>query len=280
MENACPALVSQSDYAKVQELMHQRSFVKVHPRRTSSSFLLSGLAKCGYCGKALIGQDTKGGKFSYYVCGTLNKKGAGSCPAPYLNSRKFEALITGKIRDHILTENNLTRLVRMVNEEMDSASSLCKDELDTILSELDSLRRRLGRLCDAIENGVEISYSDIAPRLHELRSRQGILEQRKAELQGLLSDRRIELANKDIVKRYVENLHDFLNESTLAKRKAFVRSFIKEVSIKDGEVRLVYTLPLTQDGLDEERLGVLPIVHYGGPFWTRTRDLSLIRTAL
>jgi len=30
----------------------------------------SGIARCGYRGKALIGQEAKGGRFNYYVCGT------------------------------------------------------------------------------------------------------------------------------------------------------------------------------------------------------------------
>jgi hypothetical protein len=59
---------------------------------------LSGLAFCEHCGKALVGQDAKSGKFSYYICGSLTKKGAGACTTPYLNSRKFEGLVFSKIK--------------------------------------------------------------------------------------------------------------------------------------------------------------------------------------
>jgi site-specific DNA recombinase len=41
----------------------------------------------------------KVGSFSYYVCGTLLKKGAGSCKARYLNSRKFDEIIINKIKN-------------------------------------------------------------------------------------------------------------------------------------------------------------------------------------
>src|SRR4030043_286882 len=68
--------------------------------------------------KALVGQDAKSGKFTYYVCGTLLKKGAGSCQTHYLNAKKFESLIISKIKEHILTEGNLRELIRLVNEEM------------------------------------------------------------------------------------------------------------------------------------------------------------------
>jgi peptide subunit release factor 1 (eRF1) len=75
-------------------------------------------------------------------------------------------------------------------------------------------------------------------------------------------------SSKEAVQKYVEDLHDFLNESTLVERKAFIKSFVREVTVKDGEVRLLYSLPLTQEGLDQEKLEVLPIVHYGGRYQT------------
>lgn len=117
-ENAFPALISKEVFARAQEVMGSRAPVKQHPRRTVSRFLLSGLAYCGCCGKALVGQDAKSGKYSYYVCGSLNKKGAGACSTRYLNSSKFEQLVTSKIKEHILAPENLVRLVQLVNEWM------------------------------------------------------------------------------------------------------------------------------------------------------------------
>jgi len=52
----------------------------------------------------------------------LLKKGAGACQAKYINSREFEGLVIDKMKEHILTEENLRELVRLVNEEMDAAS--------------------------------------------------------------------------------------------------------------------------------------------------------------
>ena len=70
------------------------------------------------------------------MCGTLLKKGAGSCEARYLNSQKFEALVINKIKEHILTEENLQELVRLVNEEMDSTAGNYREELEVILAKL------------------------------------------------------------------------------------------------------------------------------------------------
>lgn len=263
VENAWPAIIDRDTFDKVQTLLSRRAPSQFNPRQTASRYLLSGLAKCGYCGKALIGQEAKGGQFNYYVCGTLLKKGAGSRQARYLNSRKFEALVINKIKEHILTEENLRELVRLVNEEMDSVAGHYRDELSIISDEIANVNNRLERLYDALETG-KLTLDNLAPRIQQLRSRQEQLQSRKWELEALLSDRRVELANLETVTRYVHDLRSLLDESSLTERKSFIRSFVKEVKVTSDEVLLTYTMPLPPQGISEERVGVLCSVHYGG----------------
>jgi len=168
-----------------------------------------------------------GSSFSNSFCGTLLKKGAGSCQAHYLNSQKFEGLVVGKIKEHILTEDNLKELVRLVNEEMDSAASEYQDELDIISGEVIDISHRLERLYDALETG-KLGLADVAPRIQQLRHRQQQLQARKWELEALLSNRRVELASLETVTQYVADLRNLLNESSLTERKAYIRSLLKK----------------------------------------------------
>jgi site-specific DNA recombinase len=55
-QNACLAIIDRSTFLKVQDLMKERMPKRTHPRRIASPFLLSGIAYCGYCGKALVGR--------------------------------------------------------------------------------------------------------------------------------------------------------------------------------------------------------------------------------
>ena len=75
----------------------------------------------------------------------------------------------------------------------------------------------------------------------------------------------MELADSETVARYVADLHDLLNESSLVERKSFVRSFVKEVKVTGNEALLTYTIPMLPRGIIEEKLPVLSIVHDGGP---------------
>jgi len=274
--NAYPAIVDRDTFEQVQNTLRNRAPVLIHPKRTASRFLLSGLAKCGHCGKALVGQDAKSGQFSYYVCGTLVKKGTGSCQMQYLNSRKFEAAVVEKIKERILTEENLTCLVELVNEEMDGTARTHKEELVAVLEEIADVNRRLARLYDSLETG-KVELGDLAPRIKELRTRQEKLLATKVQLETSLSDRRVELASPDIVRRYAADLRNLLTRSELAERKAFIRRFIKEVRVTGDEVVLTYTMPLIPNGSTADKIGVLPIVQHGRPCRSRTCDTLIKR---
>ena len=118
-----------------------------------------------------MGKYAKNGEFAYYVCGTLLKKGSGSCHARYTNSSKLEQVVIRKIKEHILTYENLCELVHLVNEEMDAATGNYRERLNVIFSEIDNVNQRLERLYDALETG-SLRLTDLAPRIQRLRQRQ------------------------------------------------------------------------------------------------------------
>ena len=276
VENAWAAIVDRETYNAVKNKLSGRSPARLNPRYVSSRYLLSGLARCGYCGRALVGQEAKSGQFSYYVCGTLLKKGAHSCEARYINNRKLEGLVIDKIKEHILTEDNLQKLVRLVNEEMDSAAGHYLAQLDVISEEIAATNGRLERLYDALETG-KIGLDDLAPRIQQLRQRLEQLQSSKWELETLLSDRRVDLANLEMVSQYVGDLRGLLQEGELAERKSFIRSFVEEIKVTGNEVLLMYTMPLPPKDISEERVEVLDTVHCGGAEETRTPDFLLAK---
>ena len=78
-----------------------------------------------------------------------------------------------------------------------------------------------------------------------------------------MSDRKVELVNLKTTTEYIADMQIILRGGTLMKRKAFIRSFVKEVRVTGDEVVLTYTMPTAQ-WLLEEAIPVLPIVNYGG----------------
>ena len=123
--------------------MHPRGPI---PEGSEAPTCSAVLVKCKACGRALSGQDAKSGQFSYYVCQSIMKRGKNACVTPRLNARRFEQMIVDKIRSNILTEGSITELVRAVDEEMDGIASEQRKRLETIDTELEDVKRRLGRI--------------------------------------------------------------------------------------------------------------------------------------
>ena len=89
VEDAHPAIVSKRDFQKARKLLASRAPKKMNPRRASSPYLLSGLVKCETCGKAMTAAEAKSGRYTYYICHSLLKRGKGTCETPRLNAQEL-----------------------------------------------------------------------------------------------------------------------------------------------------------------------------------------------
>ena len=246
VENAHPAIVSKRDFQKARKLLASRAPKKMNPRRASSPYLLSGLVKCETCGKAMTAAEAKSGRYTYYICHSLLKRGKGTCETPRLNSRNFEKLIVSEIRENVLTESNIRDLVKLLDEEMDGVAREQRDRLETIEEELEDVKKRLGRIWQVIET-TDIEMADASERIREHRERKEKLEIAAEEARALLSDRRQFLDSADTIAAFAAEMSEFLKTSELTETKAFVRSFVKEIVVKPGRAAIVYSIPTPDD---------------------------------
>ena len=165
VEGAWPALVSRELFDDVQQAMRDRAPKVQRPASVGSRFLLSGLLKCGVCGRPYSGQGAKSGQFAYYICGTLFREGAGTCSARYLNAPRVEEFVVEKIRERILTEETIVELVTLVAEEIDAMAGELSGRLEVIEAELGDVRKRLERLYEALETSELTWKGPVAPNL-------------------------------------------------------------------------------------------------------------------
>ena len=279
VENAWEDLVDRETFESAQKVLRSRSFTKAHPRRSASRYLLSGLVKCGSCKRALTGTTAKSGRHSYYVCGSLLQKGAGTCTARYLPAPALESRVLEVISGQVLEEGNIQELVHLVGEEMASLNSERLKRVLVVEGELREVESRLDRLYEALETG-SLEMDDLAPRIKSQRQRHEQLMESKERIGEELHGVRNRGLDLEAIKNQVGELREVLEEGSTAERKAFIKSFVKEIEITGGDGVIKYTFPLVAEGAPGTYGEVLSIVHDGGPSWTRTRDLSLIRTAL
>ena len=246
VENAFPAIVSHQEFQRVRKLLESRAPAVTHPRRAASPYLLSGLAKCERCGKALTAAEAKGGKYTYYVCQSILKLGSGTCDTPRLNAKSFEDVIISNIRDNILTESNIRDLVKMVDEEMDGVAREQRQNLETIEAELEEVKRKLDRIWHFVES-TDLDMADASERILQHRHRRDQLEAAAEDARAVLAERRELLDSADTIAAFASEMSEFLKTSELTETKAFVRSFVKEVLVRPGGATIVYTIPTPED---------------------------------
>ena len=272
VEKAFPAIVTRAQFRRVGKHLSSRAPKFTHPRRVGSSYLLSGLVKCQACNTPLTGRFAQSGKYSYYVCQSNIKIGKDACKTPTLNARHFEELVVNKIRSNILTEGSIRDLVKVVDEEMDGVAREQRKTLRTIETELADVRRRLDTIYNLVETTV-VDMADFTPRIRQHWERQERLEYSAEQAREALAQRRQVLDDVNTIAAYAKDMRDFLKESELTERRAFIQSFVKEIVVMPGDALLKYTVPMPDDSLIPGRAAekvalngsILPTLPDGGP---------------
>ena len=134
--------------------------------------------------------------------------------------------------------------MKVVDEEMDGVAQDQRKRLRTIDDELEDVKRKLGRIWHVIETS-DIDIADASDRIKEHRERKERLEDAAADARAILSEHRAHLDDVKTISAYAKDMRDFLNESELTERRAFIESFVKEVVAMPGNALLRYTVPIS-----------------------------------
>jgi site-specific DNA recombinase len=247
-------IIDCKDFLKVQLLIKQRSPNIIHPRTISCKNLLNGLLYCSDCGKQFTSYSAKSGKFHYYSCTTKLKTGL--CKQKAQNINKFDSFILSVLKERVLTRENIAELLKLVNEEM----GLVKNEYQSRLANIGNLikdrERRLEKLFNLVET-TDIDMKRVSPRIKQLGDEKDELIKEKKSLEYELSIGEYPKLTEKELEPYIEDLQKTLLEGTVAERKAFIRSFVKKITVDYPAVEIEYAIPLDREKkLDKEVLTI------------------------
>lgn len=221
--------------------------------------------RCKNCDAAMIGHAVKSGKFFYYMCGNARRRGRGLRKTPLLPKDRIERFVVDRIKQYILTEENLEDVIRLTNEELAQTCDDERDKIEIINAEIAEVDSRLGKLYDALETG-EFKGGELAPKIKSLFEKKKQLQQAKVAAEEALKYQTVELADPAVVQEYVQDLKALLEESSIVEQKVFLKSFVERIEVGDSEMKVIYTIPIPPDNPPTETVGVLPFVHNGPPY--------------
>ncbi len=182
---------------------------------------------------------------------------------------KLEHLVIEQLKGRVLIQEYMEELVKLVNEELDSAHYVLKDKLDAIDAESKDIGARLSKLYDALET-TKLCLDDLAPRIRGLRTRQDELGKNRVQVEAEIAAQGAQQVDAEVVKSYAQDLQSLLEEADFTERKTFFRSFIKRIVVNKKQVTIYYNLPIPPEVKKKQSVGVLPIVTPGGEGGIRT----------
>lgn len=175
-----PAIVTPEEWRQVYDGL-SRGKGGGYPRRKSSGYLLSGLAKCAECGLPLTGQlmQRKHGTYRYYRC--HHSGVCSSCTFRSIPAEPLEKAVVNLVLENVLTDERLEAYRQQLKERSRTESAASQAHLAGLERKRQETKSAIANLLSAIE---------LSPANVHLASR---LDEKSAEL---------ELIEREIIQAY------------------------------------------------------------------------------
>ncbi|NGO62461.1 recombinase family protein [Rhizobium daejeonense] len=233
-----PAIIDEQTFNAVQGLLQSRNPKRVAPRVVNGPTLLAGIARCGYCGAALIQNTGKGGTYRYYCCSRKLKEGPLSCQGIRMRMERLDDIVIGEILEHVLNPARLTVLLEAYLKSATERADRNKHEIDRLRQKHRDTQAALTRLLSLVESGLmEAEDPALKERLLGLKLQRDELAVEIKDLQQRLSSSEPEITAEKI-ERFAMLLRDKLANGTPEFRQAYARMVMREVSVRDDEIRI------------------------------------------
>jgi site-specific DNA recombinase len=231
-----PAIVDKETFRSARERREERQPDKKNPYPANSPTLLTGLLKCGVCGAGMTLATGFGGRYRYYKCTNRINKGNEVCSSGNIPMEKLDRLILDAMSEKVFTPERVAAMLKELQERLSKSRTQKCQHLQVLKKELDELKTRMDRLCDAIEKGI--LPSDVAQdRSQNIQARrQAVL----AEMAGI--KRQQEFHFKDIGPKRINTFCRVLRTKFADKGSNFGKEYLKllvnEIRIEGREVTM------------------------------------------
>ncbi len=248
-----PAIVEPDLFDTVQEQLaenHRRQ----RQRLQGARYLLAGLRVCGTCGRAYCGMQSgwrlahgrRRASYGYYRClGNDAKHCAGQrlCRNRPIRTDRLEEVVWQDVCSLLREPQRLAREYerRLAHPDQDPP-------LDSLKNLTQKVKRGIGRLIDAYENGL-IDRTELESRLSPARQRLQQLEEQIAALgmeQSRLQDLQLIVGQ---IETFARKLEGSLEQADWSTKQQVIRTLVKQIEIGEETVKVVYrvdSLPFVQ----------------------------------
>ena len=205
-----------------------------------STYVFTGLLKCGQCGSSMQIESAKGRSERYYYYNCRAAQVDRACPPRRIHARLFDEWMVSVITDEILTTDELRVVVDEVNNHISQAAKERSRQIQMMAGSMAEIDRKLGNLYTILENlGKDApNLQDMGPRIRALRAEKEdlaaqIIQVEKAPLP--------EATNTDVDEFADAICTIAATASSPTALRNFLRFFIDQLTIhENGRVEVSY----------------------------------------
>jgi len=249
-ENEHDGIMTKAEWLKAQERCRTGNKSSIsnliaRGRVNVSSYLLSGLVKCGNCGSNFQGHQKliKRKKYRYYVCGGYQSKGDFVCDQHYIKADVLEKYVLEQIKEEFFKHVSKERLMQDLKQELGTKFKDGKEELRQVEDAIRENREKIDLLLDAIDR----RHKDlINEKLDRLKTEKHLLEEKREHLTARRENIDIERTASEIL-QYLKDANRVFAKGTPQERKVFVRQLVAGLTIsadKNEGILGLYSFPV------------------------------------
>ena len=224
------AIISDDIFEKAKNLLSQN---KGKPTKSGRTYLLSGIIKCGLCGRAMTGhtfkKKTSPKVYSYYKCYSKLQKGNMACQGLSLPAGELEGFIIKHLKE--LSKNTIflsdkKKMLEILESKTDNNGF--DVEIQRIDKEYKNLNDRKDTLLEKLERRL-ISDDDFQSRYERINNDMTTLDQEKTRIMVLGNSRQVALNSLELSFEEISSFGhswEYLDDTGKAMR---IKSIVKEI---------------------------------------------------
>lgn len=248
VEEACPPIVEKEQFDRVQEIL--RGNGGSHAWKEKSTYLLTGMVRCGICGARLSGMRSNKPnrkEHRYYRCTSRLQKGPKACSGLTCRADEIERAIVGRIVG--FDADALRRELQRHREDLAREAIPSKRRREELQARFEEYRGRGRRLLELYEESY-IDMETFRDRRRHLDEERLAIAKELAELDMRSPDDGLVDLDIDEVVTQFSRLRETFPHLAVVEQRQMLQSMIREITLRaDGKVEVDFNLI---PGLDME----------------------------
>lgn len=234
----CPALISNEDWFKAQQIKGKRKTLAPRSGTSKRSFLC-GLVTCGKCSSNFVTQGCKnkyGIKYTYLICTTKRNIGASVCNNKMIEVTKLQDFVLKDMKEYFNSKNINQKIKKYINnkKKINSKIILQKEKYENELIKYDI---QIENLVNSIAEGNVVVSKYINQKIEEIEKQK---EEIILKLRSLKENNNID--NDNYLIDYIKNINEKLNTTDFEELKNICKTVIDKIVITDENIDIHYKI--------------------------------------